>query len=142
MPVNVEVKVSAKTGREELCAELAESLLAVLREADAMRLALISSFDIDLLSIISRISPELPLAYLFNSAPEDLERWAKSGILTAFHPEGHLLSAETIAMAKRYGIKTNVWTINETADMARLVTAGVDGLITNYPERWDANLLA
>jgi glycerophosphoryl diester phosphodiesterase len=28
-----------------------------------------------------------------------------------------------------------VWTVNETADMKRMVELGVDGIITDYPDR-------
>jgi glycerophosphoryl diester phosphodiesterase len=35
----------------------------------------------------------------------------------------------------RLGIAVHVWTVNETADMQRLISMEVDGIITDYPDR-------
>ncbi len=42
-----------------------------------------------------------------------------------------LLSRDLIATAHRYGLQVHVWTINRPAVMARLLDAGVDGLVTD-----------
>jgi len=33
------------------------------------------------------------------------------------------------------GLRVVAWTVNEPADMERLAALGVDGLITDYPDR-------
>ena len=33
------------------------------------------------------------------------------------------------------GLAVIPWTVNEPADMVRLIDAGVDGIITDYPDR-------
>jgi glycerophosphoryl diester phosphodiesterase len=40
-----------------------------------------------------------------------------------------------IAEAHTLGLKVLPWTVNETADMAQLIDAGVDGIISDYPDR-------
>jgi glycerophosphoryl diester phosphodiesterase len=42
---------------------------------------------------------------------------------------------ERIAQAHALRLEVLPWTVNDTADMARLIDAGVDGLITDYPDR-------
>ncbi|MFW5947006.1 MAG: glycerophosphodiester phosphodiesterase [Gemmatimonadota bacterium] len=42
--------------------------------------------------------------------------------------------------AARRGVPVQVWTVNEAADMARLLDWGVDGLITDFPDRGAAVL--
>ncbi len=37
--------------------------------------------------------------------------------------------------AKALGLKVIPWTVNERADMERLMALGVDGIITDYPDR-------
>jgi glycerophosphoryl diester phosphodiesterase len=38
------------------------------------------------------------------------------------------------------GIPVHVWTINETAEMTRLLDLGVDGIVTDFPGRLGALL--
>ena len=33
------------------------------------------------------------------------------------------------------GLKVVVWTVNDPADMATMIALGVDGIITDYPDR-------
>jgi glycerophosphoryl diester phosphodiesterase len=46
-----------------------------------------------------------------------------------------LVVAETIAAAHRFGLEMHVWTINDETEMARLLTLGVDGVMSDYPGR-------
>lgn len=54
-------------------------------------------------------------------------------------PESHgnlmLLTPEFMAEAKRLGVMVHVWTVNEERVARRLVALGVDGIVTDYPEK-------
>ncbi|MBV9420715.1 MAG: glycerophosphodiester phosphodiesterase, partial [Alphaproteobacteria bacterium] len=41
---------------------------------------------------------------------------------------------ERVAEAKSLGLKTGAWTVNEPADMRRLIGLGLDGLCTDRPD--------
>ena len=45
------------------------------------------------------------------------------------------LTVEGLAEAHRLGLKVVVWTVNDVHDMAALARMGVDGIITDYPDR-------
>ena len=45
------------------------------------------------------------------------------------------VTADMVAHAHRHGIKVVPWTINDGPTMAKLLDDGVDGLITDYPDR-------
>ncbi|HZG50504.1 MAG TPA: glycerophosphodiester phosphodiesterase [Pyrinomonadaceae bacterium] len=45
------------------------------------------------------------------------------------------LTAELVAAAQRAGLEVHVWTVNDEAGMRRLVALGVDGIITDYPDK-------
>ena len=49
---------------------------------------------------------------------------------------------DDIAAAKALGLKVIPWTVNERADMERLIALGVDGIITDYPDRLRAVMAA
>ncbi len=39
------------------------------------------------------------------------------------------------AEAHALGLEVVVWTVNEPADIDRMIALGVDGIITDYPDR-------
>jgi glycerophosphoryl diester phosphodiesterase len=47
----------------------------------------------------------------------------------------HLVTPAFIRAAHAAGIEVHVWTVDEIDDMQRLIHWGVDGLITDYPDR-------
>ena len=46
-----------------------------------------------------------------------------------------VISKEFVEAAHKRNLEIHAWTINETADMQRLLEIGVDGIITDYPDR-------
>jgi len=47
-----------------------------------------------------------------------------------------------LRQAQQLGLKVIPWTVNEPDDMDRLIGWGVDGLISDYPDRLRARLQA
>jgi len=47
----------------------------------------------------------------------------------------HLVTSSFIQAAHAHSIQVHVWTVNEIDNMQRLIDWGVDGLITDYPDR-------
>jgi glycerophosphoryl diester phosphodiesterase len=47
----------------------------------------------------------------------------------------HVVTSRFVKAAHRRGMDVHVWTVNEIADMERLIGLGVDGIITDRPDR-------
>ncbi|UCG14034.1 MAG: glycerophosphodiester phosphodiesterase [Deltaproteobacteria bacterium] len=47
----------------------------------------------------------------------------------------HLLTKRFVDAAHRLNLRVHAWTINAVQDMQRLLSLGVDGIITDYPDR-------
>jgi glycerophosphoryl diester phosphodiesterase len=45
------------------------------------------------------------------------------------------LAREAVREAQSLGLKVVVWTVNAPADMRRMIEWGVDGIISDYPDR-------
>jgi glycerophosphoryl diester phosphodiesterase len=52
-----------------------------------------------------------------------------------YSPFFKLLDKKAVKMCHKKGIKVIPWTVNETADMQAVIDLGVDGIITDYPNR-------
>lgn len=57
---------------------------------------------------------------------------AGGNIWSSYHKE---VSRELIKQAQESGLSVNVWTVNEQERMRKLINMGVDGIITDYPDR-------
>jgi glycerophosphoryl diester phosphodiesterase len=45
------------------------------------------------------------------------------------------ITKESVRAAQQDGLKVVVWTVNEPRDMVRMMALGVDGIISDYPDR-------
>lgn len=52
-------------------------------------------------------------------------------------PEYKLVTASFINECKKRGIRVVVWTVNEVDDIKKMAMMGVDGIISDYPDRFD-----
>ena len=52
-----------------------------------------------------------------------------------FNPDYTLLKKAHLDFLKAKGIKTLVWTVNEPKDIELMLAIGVDGIISDYPDR-------
>jgi glycerophosphoryl diester phosphodiesterase len=158
---NIETKLTPTSGADTPPPELfAEAAARAIREAGLARRATVQSFDWRTLVHLRSFAPEIERVCLTTQQPgEDTVGRGKTGpspwtagldvddhggstprLVAAagcqvWSPDFRDLTAESIAQSKALGLKVIPWTINERADMDRLVGLGVDGLITDYPDR-------
>ncbi len=111
-------------------------LLNVLKHLPPDRFNL-QSFDINILRSLAKKAPKIHLAYLIEGIPLTSTNIDTLGFpLHAISPDYRLLTKEIVKGFKNKGVKVIPWTINEKEDMLRLANWGVDGIITDYPNRF------
>ena len=100
------------------------------------------SFSPVALSRLALAAPDVPRVLLL----DDLARWAPPSLLAPWlidvGPSVDAVRADPdlVARAHRRGLGVHVWTVDEPADVDRVVAAGADSVITNYPGRVLARL--
>ncbi|MHA2057937.1 MAG: glycerophosphodiester phosphodiesterase [Candidatus Thorarchaeota archaeon] len=123
--VNIELKV---IGVEKQVLDLAEQYGML---SDVM----ISSFFHGSLATIRDLS-ELAVTAILTSKPIDkLVRYASDFKVNAINPYHQLVTPELIHDAHCSGLKVYPWTVNDTKTMNELFTIGIDGVITDFPDR-------
>ena len=69
-----------------------------------------------------------------------LPRLAKEAGCAIWSPFWRNVTVEAMKEAQALGLKVIPWTVNDPSEMARLIGLGIDGLITDYPDRAKAVL--
>lgn len=96
---------------------------------------IVSSFQIEELQIMSEVNPGVHLGILTQASVAQAWEWAELFNAKAIHPHFTLLTESNVKKAKEAGYKIYTWTVNEPEDIARVKAMGVDGIISDYPER-------
>ncbi|PIB38244.1 glycerophosphodiester phosphodiesterase [Maribacter sp. 4G9] len=96
---------------------------------------IISSFKWDELREMRKLNPTVQIAVLTEDNPVDAIPVAKEVNAVAINPYYKNLDMESAKKIRKAGFKINVWTVNEDFDIDAMKKIGVDGIITNYPER-------
>ena len=128
--LNIELKGSQT-------ALLTDSLLKIffMYEAWSPEKILISSFNWDELKVFYNINKEVPIAVLTEDDPIDAIPVAQSLKAKAINPNFKSLTKENVDKIKKVGIQIFPWTVNQPDDISRMIDLGVDGIITDFPER-------
>jgi glycerophosphoryl diester phosphodiesterase len=134
--VNVELKGA---GTEALVAAFARRRIALGWLPGRI---LVSSFDRDRLERVRALAPEIPRGVLVDEGPVADAAFAEALGACAVHPRLDVVSEALVADAHRRGLGVHVFTVNESADIARMIDLGVDGVFTDYPDRVAAALRA
>jgi glycerophosphoryl diester phosphodiesterase len=120
----------------ELKAEgIAASVCELIRERHAEESTLVSSFDWQAIAEVRQVAPKIKTALLADRRAGLALEMASSMRVAAINPKHDLVDRDLCVEAHRQGLKVYTWTVDDSTEMMRLIEAGVDGIMTNYPAR-------
>lgn len=96
---------------------------------------IISSFNWDELRSMRKFNDSIAIAVLTEDNPLEAIDVAKELNAVAINPYFKNLNADVAKKIKQAGFKIYTWTVNEPEDIEAMTNLGVDGIITNFPER-------
>jgi glycerophosphoryl diester phosphodiesterase len=137
-PMNIEIKQSEPSIIAPFC--------ELLRAYGRTESVLVASFDQDTIRAFREECPEVA-----STAGEDETRvlyvlsrvWlsrtysapAEAAQVPEYFGDLHVVTPRFLAAAHGRRMQVHVWTVNETEDLQRMLDLGVDGIITDYPDR-------
>jgi glycerophosphoryl diester phosphodiesterase len=135
---NIEIKSSPEWDEVKTPAPAVFARLAVeeIRRLGIAGRTCVQSFDPRSLREVHSLAPELVTALLVENLRGLEENVKELGYTpTIYSPYFKLVNAETVKNAHAKKMRIIPWTVNETAEMQALIRLGVDGIITDYPNR-------
>ena len=158
---NIETKITPTSGDSTPDPErYARAVVDAVRAAKMSERVVVQSFDWRTLREVKKLAPELSTACLtidsssMNTVVPDassaspwhaglkgadyggsLPRMAQAAGCGTWAPFWRNVTSENIAEAHALKLKIIPWTVNDPAEIERLAALGVDGIITDYPDR-------
>jgi len=96
---------------------------------------LVSSFDCQELSAFRMLDPYTPVGILCENIPAGLFGLARSLGAYSLNISYNRVTPELVEHIHREGMKVLVWTVDSPDGIARAKKMGVDGIISNFPDR-------
>lgn len=134
---NIDIKVDS--------ADFVRSVLKLVREEGMLDKVVIGSFYDDIVNLVNREASE------FAASASEREAWVifllnKIGLGSLHQPTGvayqipvthngmNVVTPSLVRTAHSLGQEVHAWTIDDPAEIRRLVEMGVDGIVTNRPD--------
>lgn len=133
MGVNVELKCE---GSEASARETGSRVAARLARRSDVE-AYVSSFWWSALEGARDAAAEVRRAFLFVSSPERaaLFESAARARLWALHPNRAYVTPDLVRASHDAGLRLQAWTVNDPREIAAFASWGVDGIMSDFPER-------
>jgi len=130
---------------KQIAPSLVAPMLNVIDRAGMRRNVLVASEHQEPLDEVRKLAPEIPTNFSYLESGLFMQAMVAGG--ANYTPPGAalqipreynswpLVTPESVAFAHRIGIEIHVWTVNEESEMTELLDMGVDGIISDYPQR-------
>ncbi|RXR19064.1 glycerophosphodiester phosphodiesterase [Flavobacterium amnicola] len=117
--------------------EFVDLLVAVLNQKAISDRVYIQSFDSRTLQYLHTTFPNYKTVLLVENKMSVAKNLKLLGFTPdIYSPEFILLNQKKVEKLHQKNIKVIPWTINKKDDMKRIISYGVDGIITDYPNRY------
>ncbi len=133
-PTDLMINVELKTGIV-MYPDIEKRVLEVTKNMGMEERVWYSSFHHQTICRIKELSPQSRTGLLYADGWIGIQQYASRLGVEALHPAYyHLQEAEYMELCRKNNLAVHVWTVNRKEDIRSLCKAGVDAIITNYPD--------
>jgi glycerophosphoryl diester phosphodiesterase len=123
-----------------------ELVLATVRASGRENHVVLASEHDAVLAHVRALAPDIATSFAYGEVIEFIQR-VTTNQLSDYHPPGQalqippefqgvsLVTSQTVAVAHNLNREVHVWTIDDPREMGRLLELGVDGIMSNFPDR-------
>ena len=115
------------------CQDLEVALVSTLRKEDMVDQVVVISFHPTTLQRIRQLHPKIETGFLFGRQGE-LEILKQELAIDWLGPHHALVDSHFVQQARALGLKVNPWTVNQEAEMDRLIALGCEAITTDRPD--------
>jgi len=133
MFLNIELK-KGDLGRYTMM-DLTDRSLQEVEKTGMLNQVIFASFDPSAIDRIIGKNPKIPVALIYNQSwtfPQEVTGGRSISVLSC---SGKVLTQTNISKTHQRGMKVIAWTLNTEEHMQHFLNMGVDGIVTDYPDR-------
>jgi len=112
-------------------------VLFIVSHFDYLERAIFSSFDYQSLRRLRELAPDVRIGVLYGAGIKDNPfQAAREMNAYSLHIQREFATPHFLEEARELGLKSFVWTVNEVKEMEKFLSLGVDGIISDFPEKF------
>ena len=131
MVFDIEMKECGRLTPEPL--DYARMVIDRLGHIELRGRIMIRSFQHEFLRAVHGLRPDVPLAALIEQGDDDWVRICEAAHAVCISPRFNMITADAVEKAHAAGIAVIVWTVNEPPEWERMISLGVDAIVTDDP---------
>ena len=143
--LTLEESLAIIAGKADLCLDIKQydsqpgieiKLLFILSHYDYLDQTIFSSFDYPCLERVREFAPEARIGLIYGrGVKEDPFAAAEQLGARSIHVQKEVATRPFLDKAWEAGLDVLVWTVNNLSDMEKFAALGVQGIISDYPEK-------
>ena len=136
---NIETKCTPQTDDvfHPKPAEFVDLLMDIIQQKGIAQRVFIQSFDVRSLQYLHQKHPQIKTVLLVENEDSLSKNLKTLGYLPhTYSPYYPLVTPQMVKYLHKKGVKIVPWTVNEPTDMQKLIALNIDGLISDYPNRY------
>jgi glycerophosphoryl diester phosphodiesterase len=133
-------------GKVDLCLDIKQfndsqpgieiKILFTLSHYDYLDQTIFSSFNYHCLDRVREFAPEARIGVIYSKGiKEDPFRVAERVGASSIHVQKEVVTRQFLDKAWESGLNIHVWTINNIPEMGKFAALGVQGIVSDYPEK-------
>ena len=124
----LEVKYDAAWGMHH-------SLVAELHKSESTARSIVISFDQSTLTALRQVDSTMMMGLLVDQPQVDFAKVATELGVRQLCPKADLVTPKLVVEAHRVDLQVATWTVDDAETMRAVAAAGVDGIMSNFPDR-------